>query len=118
MTSDEIRSMLERQLVRLERMSETTTHPRALTGMTGSMLAISRRLEQIQACSKSVKEIDLALGKAHRSAKELSEVIGNRFDKDDPLYQQTKRVADNIESIGFMSYVLMGTLRGDGGKDA
>ena len=51
MTNDEIRSMLERQLVRLEGMSEKTTQPRALSGLTGSMLAGSRRLERMQEVS-------------------------------------------------------------------
>ncbi len=48
MTNNEIRSMLERQLARLENLSEKTARSRDLVGLTGAMLAVSRRLERMQ----------------------------------------------------------------------
>ena len=48
MTNNEIRSMQERQLARLENLSEKTARSRDLVGLTGAMLAVSRRLERMQ----------------------------------------------------------------------
>ncbi len=118
MTNDEIRSMLERQLVRLEGMSEKTTHSRALTGMTGSMLAVSRRLEQMHARDNAARKIDSDLAKTRQSAIELAKITGNRVGKDDPLYQQAKRISDSIDSISILFLALQGYLCGNGGKDA
>ncbi len=112
MTNDEIKGMLERQLVRLEKMSETTTHPRALTGMTGSMLAVSRQLEQMHMTEDEAKKTYSDLLDFRQSVIEFTKIIEDRFGREDPLHQQARRIAGNISSIIFKD-IIRGT---DGGN--
>lgn len=87
MTNNEMKEMLERQLVRLEEMSTKTTSSKALSGLSSSMLAVAVRLERLRICGEEMVQAEKSLIQAREAASKRLETIGSRRGKDDPSYR-------------------------------
>lgn len=115
MTKYEIFRMWERQLVRLERMSEKAEYAKALSGLTDTMMELSDRLlheeEQAYFLRTNARSVEMVTGSLLQKFNQILKAMMEELGDDHSLTEQMGRLRNQAELALALTRELSGRLK-------